>query len=70
MIPSGHIQNPTGNYHYSHLKIVLFCANLKSGDGRTTCVKIVITIGRDCWSAEWISNKKRIFKAWKKNEKM
>ena len=24
------------------------------GDGRTTCVKRMITIGRDCGSAEWI----------------
>ena len=38
------------------MKVVLFCEILKSGDGRTTCVKIVITTGRDCASAEWIKN--------------
>ena len=30
-------------------------AILKIGDGRTMCVKIVITTGRDCESASWIN---------------
>ena len=28
--------------------------DLKSGDGRTICAKIMITTGRDCGSVEWI----------------
>ena len=44
----GQTHSPASSDHYSHLKIVLFCEIVKSGDGRTTPpVKIVITTGRD-----------------------
>ena len=33
---------------------VLFCEILKSGDGRMTCVKIVITSDHDCGSVDYI----------------
>ena len=48
----GQTHNPASNDHYSHLKIVLFCAILKSTDGwtligsHTPRAKIVITTGR------------------------
>ena len=32
------------------------CFVLKSGDGRTTCAKTMITTGFDCGSASWIKN--------------
>ena len=52
-----------GSNHYSTLESFLVCDILKSGDrhsyvqtdGRTTCVKIVITTGRDFGSASWIN---------------
>ena len=50
--PLGQIHSPANFDHYSHLQVVLFCEILKSGDGRK---EIVITIGRDCGSAEWIN---------------
>ena len=37
--------------------IIFYCfvlLDLKSGDGRTTCAKIIITTGWDCGSDEWI----------------
>ena len=38
---------------------IVFCCfvfpDLKSGDGRTTCAKIIILTGRDCGLAEWIN---------------
>ena len=55
--PLGQTHSPASSDHYkSHLNFVLFCENFKSGTyGQTdnTC-KIVITTGRDCWSASWI----------------
>ena len=39
-----------------HLKFVLFCYILKSGDVRTTYVKTMITTNLCCWLAEWIKN--------------
>ena len=63
------INDPLGLIHslasseslYYHLKLVLSCYFLKSGDERTdvqmevlTSLKIVITTGHDCGSALWI----------------
>ena len=40
----GHTHCHTSSDHYFHFKIiVLFCGILKSGDGRMTCVKTMIT---------------------------
>ena len=33
------------------------CFVLKSGDGRTTCAKTMITTSRDCGSASWINRR-------------
>ena len=59
--PSGQTHSPASNDHYSHIKFVLFCEILKSGDGwpnvQTPRVKIVITTDSDCWSALWINKK-------------
>ena len=33
--PLGQTNSPAGSDHCSHLKVVLFCEILKSGDGRT-----------------------------------
>ena len=41
--------------HYFHLKMVVFCEILKSGEGRTTFVKIVFATGRTRGSASWIN---------------
>ena len=35
---------------------------LKSGDGRTICVKTMITTGWDCRSAEWINKLEKVIK--------
>ena len=63
--PLGQTHRPASKDHYFQLKIILFCEILKSGNvmtnlqtelyGRTTCVKLVITTGRDCGSASWIN---------------
>ena len=57
--PLGQINSPASSDHWYHLKCVLFCENLNSGDGRanirTPRVKIMITTGRDCGSASWIN---------------
>ena len=54
--PLAQTHNPASSGHKSHLTIVLVCSILKNGDGRTTCLKIVINTGRDCKLAEWIKN--------------
>ena len=33
--PFGQTHSPASSDHYSHLKVVLFCEILKSGDGRS-----------------------------------
>ena len=58
--PLGQTHIPASSGHYFQLKLVMFCAILKSGDGRTTCVKRVITTVRDCGSTEWIKQVLRI----------
>ena len=55
------------SYHYSHLKFVLFCKILKSGnrrtDGRTDVqtphVKRVFTTNSDCATATWINKERK-----------
>ena len=47
--PLGQAHNTARSDHYSHLKLVFFCAVLKSGAGRTWCMKtVIITTGSDC----------------------
>ena len=53
--PLDQTHSPASSDHYSRLNFVLFCEILKSADVRTTRAKIVITNGRDFWSAEWIN---------------
>ena len=63
--PLGQIHNVASSDHYSHLKFVLFCEILKSGegrmDGRTNVqtppprVKLEIKAGHDYGSASWIN---------------
>ena len=54
--PLGQTHSPSSSYHYSNLKIVLFCEILNTRmDRRTPCVKIVITISRYGGSATWIN---------------
>ena len=51
--PLGHTHSLASSEHCFHLKFVLFYYNLKSE--RIACVKTMITIGRDCGTAEWIN---------------
>ena len=59
--PHGQTHSLTSTDHYSSLKVVLFCEILKSGDGQTSLVKIVINIGRDCGSASWVNYQLKLF---------
>ena len=60
------INDPLGQTHSlassQHCFYPIFFV-LKSGDGRKTCAKTMITAGRDCGSASWINKELEIKKA-------
>ena len=56
---------------FTCLKFVLFYEILKSGDGRTTWVKIVITTGSALWIKKlWFSYNSRLFLFFQITEKL
>ena len=52
--PLAQTHSSANSDHYSRLNFVLFGEILKSGNEQTTSAQILITTGRDCWSASWI----------------
>ena len=50
--PLGQALSPVANIVFAWIRFVL-----KSGDGRTTCAKTMITTGCDCGSALWIKTR-------------
>ena len=55
--PLGQSHSLASSEHCFHLKFLL--KKWARTDIRTTCVKTIITTGRDCGSAEWIIERSR-----------
>ena len=59
MDKTGVINDPLGQTHSlassEHFFLCFALLDLKSGDGRTTCAKTIISTGRDSGLAKWIN---------------